>query len=136
MCIGIKLRTPQLGVRPPVTTGWTIWGHALFDIGSLNCMYFIPIVCVIVVISLQTSGRHVAHYHCVVCSSTIARKTDMISHLKRHVNKGETEASYSGNWEMLCDEPGKANKALFVMKILFLHHSVNLIHFVNELVSR
>uniref|UniRef100_A0A8C4Z9M7 tRNA (guanine(26)-N(2))-dimethyltransferase n=1 Tax=Gadus morhua TaxID=8049 RepID=A0A8C4Z9M7_GADMO len=40
----------------------------------------------------QTSGRHVAHYHCVVCSSTIARKTDMISHLKRHVNKGETES--------------------------------------------
>uniref|UniRef100_A0A8C7YB43 tRNA (guanine(26)-N(2))-dimethyltransferase n=1 Tax=Oryzias sinensis TaxID=183150 RepID=A0A8C7YB43_9TELE len=44
----------------------------------------------------QASGRHVAHYHCVVCSVTIARKTDMISHLKRHVNKGETEASYSG----------------------------------------
>uniref|UniRef100_A0A665WB88 tRNA (guanine(26)-N(2))-dimethyltransferase n=1 Tax=Echeneis naucrates TaxID=173247 RepID=A0A665WB88_ECHNA len=43
----------------------------------------------------QASGRHVAHYHCVVCSVTIARKTDMISHLKRHVNKGETEASYS-----------------------------------------
>uniref|UniRef100_A0A667WU08 tRNA (guanine(26)-N(2))-dimethyltransferase n=1 Tax=Myripristis murdjan TaxID=586833 RepID=A0A667WU08_9TELE len=44
----------------------------------------------------QASGRQVAHYHCVVCSVTIARKTDMISHLKRHVNKGETEASYSG----------------------------------------
>uniref|UniRef100_A0A3P8U055 tRNA (guanine(26)-N(2))-dimethyltransferase n=1 Tax=Amphiprion percula TaxID=161767 RepID=A0A3P8U055_AMPPE len=44
----------------------------------------------------QVSGRHVAHYHCVVCSVTIARKTDMISHLKRHINKGETEASYSG----------------------------------------
>uniref|UniRef100_A0A8B9JRM2 tRNA (guanine(26)-N(2))-dimethyltransferase n=1 Tax=Astyanax mexicanus TaxID=7994 RepID=A0A8B9JRM2_ASTMX len=40
-------------------------------------------------------ARLVAHYHCVVCSVTIARKTDMISHLKRHVNKGETEASYS-----------------------------------------
>uniref|UniRef100_A0A8C1C1F1 tRNA (guanine(26)-N(2))-dimethyltransferase n=1 Tax=Cyprinus carpio carpio TaxID=630221 RepID=A0A8C1C1F1_CYPCA len=39
----------------------------------------------------------VAHYHCVVCSVTIARKTDMISHLKRHINKGETEASYSGS---------------------------------------
>uniref|UniRef100_A0A667WTP3 tRNA (guanine(26)-N(2))-dimethyltransferase n=1 Tax=Myripristis murdjan TaxID=586833 RepID=A0A667WTP3_9TELE len=45
----------------------------------------------------QASGRQVAHYHCVVCSVTIARKTDMISHLKRHVNKGETEASYSGS---------------------------------------
>uniref|UniRef100_A0A3Q3FLZ4 tRNA (guanine(26)-N(2))-dimethyltransferase n=1 Tax=Kryptolebias marmoratus TaxID=37003 RepID=A0A3Q3FLZ4_KRYMA len=39
---------------------------------------------------------HMAHYHCIVCSVTIARKTDMVSHLKRHVNKGETEASYSG----------------------------------------
>ncbi|KAG7252666.1 hypothetical protein CRUP_025515 [Coryphaenoides rupestris] len=55
---------------------------------------------------MTASGRHVAHYHCVVCSSTIARKTDMISHLKRHINKGETEASYSGSLEMLCDEPG------------------------------
>ncbi|XP_030628353.1 TRMT1-like protein [Chanos chanos] len=44
----------------------------------------------------QAQGRLVAHYHCVVCSVTIARKTDMISHLKRHINKGETEASYSG----------------------------------------
>ncbi|KAJ3599667.1 hypothetical protein NHX12_033623, partial [Muraenolepis orangiensis] len=52
------------------------------------------------------TGRHVAHYHCIVCSSTIARKTDMISHLKRHVNKGETEASFSGSSEMLYDEPG------------------------------
>uniref|UniRef100_A0A8C9WND8 tRNA (guanine(26)-N(2))-dimethyltransferase n=1 Tax=Scleropages formosus TaxID=113540 RepID=A0A8C9WND8_SCLFO len=40
-------------------------------------------------------SRLAAHYHCVVCSVTIARKTDMISHLKRHVNKGETEASYT-----------------------------------------
>uniref|UniRef100_A0AAR2LQR5 tRNA (guanine(26)-N(2))-dimethyltransferase n=1 Tax=Pygocentrus nattereri TaxID=42514 RepID=A0AAR2LQR5_PYGNA len=44
----------------------------------------------------QSQARLVAHYHCVVCSVTIARKTDMISHLKRHINKGETEASYSG----------------------------------------
>lgn len=67
-----------------------------------------------------------AHYHCVVCSSTIARKTDMISHLKRHVNKGETEASYSGSSEVLCDEPGTADKALvcFVMKRTFPHHPV------------
>ncbi|XP_041862555.1 TRMT1-like protein isoform X1 [Melanotaenia boesemani] len=50
------------------------------------------------------SGRHMAHYHCVVCSVTIARKTDMISHLKRHVNKGETEASYSGNSDVQFEE--------------------------------
>lgn len=48
-----------------------------------------------------------AHYHCVVCSVTIARKTDMISHLKRHVNKGETEASYSGSSDVPFEEPGK-----------------------------
>ncbi|MGH0171155.1 UNVERIFIED_CONTAM: hypothetical protein FKN15_060374 [Acipenser sinensis] len=44
----------------------------------------------------QCSSRLGAHYHCIVCSATIARRTDMISHLKRHVNKGETEASYTG----------------------------------------
>lgn len=55
---------------------------------------------------LQAQGRHVAHYHCVVCSVTIARKTDMVSHLKRHVNKGETEASYCGSSDLLPEEPG------------------------------
>jgi len=57
--------------------------------------------------SLQAPGRHMAHYHCVVCSVTIARKTDMVSHLKRHVNKGETEASYSGSSDVQLEEPGK-----------------------------
>lgn len=55
----------------------------------------------------QASGRLRAHYHCVVCSVTIARKTDMVSHLKRHVNKGETEASYSGSSEVLCEQAGE-----------------------------
>ncbi|XP_053531705.1 TRMT1-like protein isoform X1 [Ictalurus punctatus] len=53
----------------------------------------------------QSPGRMVAHYHCVVCSVTIARKTDMISHLKRHINKGETEASYSGTSDTSFEEP-------------------------------
>ncbi|XP_041126944.1 TRMT1-like protein isoform X2 [Polyodon spathula] len=44
----------------------------------------------------QCSSQLGAHYHCIVCSATISRRTDMISHLKRHVNKGETEASYTG----------------------------------------
>ncbi len=48
-----------------------------------------------------------AHYHCVVCSTTIARKTDMISHLKRHINKGETEASYSGSLDVPFEDPGE-----------------------------
>lgn len=55
----------------------------------------------------QGSGRLRAHYHCIVCSVTIARKTDMISHLKRHVNRGETEASYSGGSDLLHEEPGE-----------------------------
>ncbi|KAM6963388.1 TRMT1-like protein [Aplochiton taeniatus] len=66
----------------------------------------------------QTSGRLVAHYHCVVCSVTIARKTDMISHLKRHVNKGETEASYSGSSDFPCDEPAPSGQAYEIMKEL------------------
>ncbi|XP_039591668.1 TRMT1-like protein isoform X1 [Polypterus senegalus] len=45
----------------------------------------------------QASNRlGIAHYHCIVCSATIARRTDMISHIKRHVNKGDTKASYTG----------------------------------------
>lgn len=55
----------------------------------------------------QASGRLRAHYHCVVCSVTIARKTDMVSHLKRHVNKGETEASYLGASERLRQDAGQ-----------------------------
>ncbi|KAM6921954.1 TRMT1-like protein [Xenentodon cancila] len=66
----------------------------------------------------QASGRHVAHYHCVVCSVTIARKTDMISHLKRHVNKGETEASYSGSSDVPLEEPTPSGRAYEIMKEL------------------
>lgn len=54
----------------------------------------------------QASGRLRAHYHCVVCSVTIARKTDMVSHLKRHANKGETEATYSGGSDVLREDHG------------------------------
>lgn len=66
----------------------------------------------------QASGRHVAHYHCVVCSVTIARKTDMISHLKRHVNKGETEASYSGGSDVPFEEMAASGQAYEIMKEL------------------
>ncbi|XP_029905281.1 TRMT1-like protein [Myripristis murdjan] len=66
----------------------------------------------------QASGRQVAHYHCVVCSVTIARKTDMISHLKRHVNKGETEASYSGSSDVPFEEPAPSGQAYEIMKEL------------------
>ncbi|KAM4548446.1 TRMT1-like protein isoform 2-T2 [Odontesthes bonariensis] len=66
----------------------------------------------------QASGRHMAHYHCVVCSVTIARKTDMVSHLKRHVNKGETEASYSGSSDVQVEEPAPSGQAYEIMKEL------------------
>ncbi|XP_068175163.1 TRMT1-like protein isoform X2 [Antennarius striatus] len=66
----------------------------------------------------QVSGRHVAHYHCVVCSATIARKTDMVSHLKRHVNKGETEASYCGGSEPPHEESAPSGQSYEIMKEL------------------
>uniref|UniRef100_A0A1A8E7T1 tRNA (guanine(27)-N(2))-dimethyltransferase n=2 Tax=Nothobranchius kadleci TaxID=1051664 RepID=A0A1A8E7T1_NOTKA len=66
----------------------------------------------------QASGRHIAHYHCVVCSATIARKTDMVSHLKRHVNKGETEASYSSSSNVVPNEPAPPGQAYEIMKEL------------------
>lgn len=31
----------------------------------------------------------------------------MVSHLKRHINKGETEASYSGSSDLQVEEPGE-----------------------------
>ncbi|XP_072367361.1 TRMT1-like protein isoform X1 [Scyliorhinus torazame] len=43
----------------------------------------------------QVPVRIGAHYHCIVCSATIARRTDMISHITRHLNKGDTEASFT-----------------------------------------
>ncbi|XP_069808192.1 TRMT1-like protein [Dendropsophus ebraccatus] len=37
-----------------------------------------------------------AHYHCVICSAIVARRrSDMINHVKRHVEKGETKATAS-----------------------------------------
>ncbi|XP_018609791.1 TRMT1-like protein [Scleropages formosus] len=66
----------------------------------------------------QVASRLAAHYHCVVCSVTIARKTDMISHLKRHVNKGETEASYTGSSEVSFEDPVPIGQAYEIMKEL------------------
>ncbi|KAM5135018.1 TRMT1-like protein isoform 2-T2 [Mantella aurantiaca] len=37
-----------------------------------------------------------AHYHCIICSATVARRrTEMIRHIKRHVEKGETQVTPS-----------------------------------------
>ncbi|XP_028936565.1 TRMT1-like protein isoform X2 [Ornithorhynchus anatinus] len=42
----------------------------------------------------QTSTKMGAHYHCIICSATITRRTDMVGHISRHINKGETESRY------------------------------------------
>ncbi|XP_015725340.1 TRMT1-like protein isoform X3 [Coturnix japonica] len=42
----------------------------------------------------QMFSKMGAHYHCIVCSATITRRTDMIGHINRHVNKGETESRF------------------------------------------
>ncbi|NWT66617.1 TRM1L protein, partial [Prunella himalayana] len=42
----------------------------------------------------QTLSKMGAHYHCIICSATIVRRTDMIGHINRHVNKGETESRF------------------------------------------
>ncbi|XP_075702940.1 tRNA (guanine(27)-N(2))-dimethyltransferase [Rhinoderma darwinii] len=35
-----------------------------------------------------------AHYHCIICSATVARRrTEMIRHIKRHVEKGDNKAT-------------------------------------------
>ncbi|NWR75479.1 TRM1L protein, partial [Centropus unirufus] len=43
----------------------------------------------------QAFSKMGAHYHCIICSATIMRRTDMISHINRHVNKGETKTRFS-----------------------------------------
>ncbi|NXU54302.1 TRM1L protein, partial [Turnix velox] len=42
----------------------------------------------------QTLSKMGAHYHCIICSATIIRRTDMVSHINRHVNKGETDSRF------------------------------------------
>ncbi|NXK97015.1 TRM1L protein, partial [Formicarius rufipectus] len=46
------------------------------------------------VVGDQALSKMGAHYHCIICSATIARRTDMIGHMNRHVNKGETESRF------------------------------------------
>ncbi|XP_075853136.1 tRNA (guanine(27)-N(2))-dimethyltransferase isoform X2 [Microcebus murinus] len=47
------------------------------------------------IIGEQISSKMGAHYHCIICSATITRRTDMLGHVRRHVNKGETESRYT-----------------------------------------
>ncbi|XP_063154495.1 TRMT1-like protein [Candoia aspera] len=43
----------------------------------------------------QISIKMGSHYHCIICSATISRRSDMIGHIKRHVHKGETESRFT-----------------------------------------
>ncbi|NXL87239.1 TRM1L protein, partial [Alectura lathami] len=43
----------------------------------------------------QTFPKMGAHCHCIICSTTITRRTNMIGHVNRHVNKGETESRFA-----------------------------------------
>ncbi|XP_053098605.1 TRMT1-like protein isoform X5 [Hemicordylus capensis] len=43
----------------------------------------------------QISMNMGSHYHCIICSATITRRADMVGHIKRHVNKRETESRYT-----------------------------------------
>ncbi|XP_021572257.1 TRMT1-like protein isoform X2 [Carlito syrichta] len=46
------------------------------------------------IIGEQISNKMGAHYHCIICSATITRRTDMLGHVRRHVNKGESKSKY------------------------------------------
>ncbi|KAM8930718.1 tRNA (guanine(27)-N(2))-dimethyltransferase [Pelodytes ibericus] len=44
----------------------------------------------------ELPGKFGAHYHCIICSALVARRrSEMLSHIKRHVTKGETEVNAS-----------------------------------------
>ncbi|XP_073539710.1 TRMT1-like protein isoform X2 [Phyllobates terribilis] len=43
----------------------------------------------------EMPGKMSAHYHCIICSSTVVKRTEMIRHIKRHVEKGDIKASAS-----------------------------------------
>ncbi|KAE8611055.1 hypothetical protein XENTR_v10012320 [Xenopus tropicalis] len=40
-------------------------------------------------------AKTTCHYHCFICSATICRRTEMLSHVKRHATKGETDGKFS-----------------------------------------
>lgn len=41
----------------------------------------------------------------------------MVSHLKRHINKGETEASYSGSSDLQAEEEPGEKRCLFLLSV-------------------
>lgn len=56
-----------------------------------------------------------AHYHCIICSATITRRTDMLGHVRRHVNKGETKSTYIA---------GKLSNLINMLIIKFLNNGL------------
>ncbi|XP_063816133.1 TRMT1-like protein isoform X2 [Pseudophryne corroboree] len=46
----------------------------------------------------ELPSKQSAHYHCIICSATVARRrTEMIKHIKRHVDNGETQVKPSSS---------------------------------------
>ncbi|CAH2311904.1 TRMT1 isoform X2 [Pelobates cultripes] len=44
----------------------------------------------------EVPSKIVVHYHCIICSAAVAkRRCEMLNHIKRHINKGETEVKLS-----------------------------------------
>ncbi|XP_062960751.1 TRMT1-like protein [Cynocephalus volans] len=62
--------------------------------GYRMCICHLPCRPVKPNIGEQISSKMGAHYHCIICSATITRRTDMLGHVRRHMNKGETKSRY------------------------------------------
>ncbi|XP_078721753.1 tRNA (guanine(27)-N(2))-dimethyltransferase isoform X1 [Lampetra fluviatilis] len=81
-------------------------------------------------VQVPAQGKMAAHYHCAVCSVTIIRKTDMLSHLHRHYKRGETYGNYreavsSGAGSMLASPPcGRVLSEADTSVHVFPNHSV------------
>ncbi|XP_071967882.1 TRMT1-like protein isoform X3 [Engystomops pustulosus] len=72
--------------------------------GYRMCICFLPCVQNMAQNENEIPGKMSSHYHCIICSAVVnRRRTDMVRHIKRHVEKGETEvtASYSKPQEIL-----------------------------------
>nr|XP_003223453.1 PREDICTED: TRMT1-like protein isoform X1 [Anolis carolinensis] len=61
------------------------------------------------------SAKMGSHYHCLICSATIGRRTDMIGHVKRHVNKGETESRFMSAPKSSCEIVKEADTDVHVL---------------------
>ncbi|KAM3922820.1 TRMT1-like protein isoform 2-T2 [Leptodactylus fuscus] len=60
--------------------------------GYRMCICYLPCVQNTAQNENEMPGKMIAHYHCIICSATVARRrSEMIRHIKQHVQKGETK---------------------------------------------